>query len=134
MTQARCEEWFRLKIKLVLHLMPQLIHSEKYITMTLVKLNLYFFILKPRNFNILQRSMTKSTVRKEVDAVCTCEQHQRACVSDQVEMRTLQMAPEGPMLLELTDLSSRSLRARWTAPPRPNGNLSYTLYYKSPGF
>uniref|UniRef100_A0A3Q4AAY9 Uncharacterized protein n=1 Tax=Mola mola TaxID=94237 RepID=A0A3Q4AAY9_MOLML len=48
-----------------------------------------------------------------------------------VEARTLEMAPEGPILLELTDLSSRSLRARWTAPPRPNGNLSYTLYYKS---
>ncbi|XP_070688414.1 usherin [Pempheris klunzingeri] len=48
-----------------------------------------------------------------------------------VEMRTLQMAPEGPILLELTNQSSRSLRARWTAPPRPNGNLSYTLYYKS---
>ncbi|XP_059204973.1 usherin [Centropristis striata] len=48
-----------------------------------------------------------------------------------VEMRTLEMAPEGPILLELTNQSSRSLRARWTAPPRPNGNLSYTLYYKS---
>ncbi|TDH17235.1 hypothetical protein EPR50_G00006290 [Perca flavescens] len=48
-----------------------------------------------------------------------------------VEMRTLEMAPEGPLLLELTNQSSRSLRARWTAPPRPNGNLSYTLYYKS---
>ncbi|XP_030271338.1 usherin [Sparus aurata] len=48
-----------------------------------------------------------------------------------VEIRTLQMAPEGPILLELTNQSSRSLRARWTAPPRPNGNLSYTLYYKS---
>ncbi|XP_068431767.1 usherin [Clinocottus analis] len=48
-----------------------------------------------------------------------------------VEMRTLQMAPEGPILLQLTNQSSRSLRARWTAPPRPNGNLSYTLYYKS---
>nr|XP_046239587.1 usherin [Scatophagus argus] len=48
-----------------------------------------------------------------------------------VEMRTLEMAPDGPILLELTNQSSRSLRARWTAPPRPNGNLSYTLYYKS---
>nr|XP_040024120.1 usherin isoform X2 [Gasterosteus aculeatus aculeatus] len=48
-----------------------------------------------------------------------------------VEVRTLQMAPEGPILLELTNQSSRSLRARWTAPPRPNGNLGYTLYYKS---
>uniref|UniRef100_UPI0037E7E888 usherin n=1 Tax=Semicossyphus pulcher TaxID=241346 RepID=UPI0037E7E888 len=48
-----------------------------------------------------------------------------------VELRTLQMAPEGPILLELTNHSSRSLRARWTAPPRPNGNLSYTVYYKS---
>ncbi|XP_008295345.1 usherin-like, partial [Stegastes partitus] len=48
-----------------------------------------------------------------------------------VEMRTLEMAPEGPILLELTNQSSRSLRARWTAPPRPNGNLSYTLYCKS---
>ncbi|XP_047436500.1 usherin [Mugil cephalus] len=48
-----------------------------------------------------------------------------------VEMRTLEMAPEGPILLELTNQSSRSVRARWTAPPRANGNLSYTLYYKS---
>uniref|UniRef100_A0A3B4TAI5 Usherin n=1 Tax=Seriola dumerili TaxID=41447 RepID=A0A3B4TAI5_SERDU len=48
-------------------------------------------------------------------------------------VRTLEMAPEGPILLELTNQSSRSLRARWTAPPRPNGNLSYTLYYKSIG-
>ncbi|XP_051795531.1 usherin [Acanthochromis polyacanthus] len=48
-----------------------------------------------------------------------------------VEMHTLEMAPEGPILLELTNQSSRSIRARWTAPPRPNGNLSYTLYYKS---
>lgn len=52
---------------------------------------------------------------------------------NQVEVRTLQMAPEGPILLELTNQSSRSLRARWTAPPRPNGNLGYTLYYKSKG-
>ncbi|KAM7406312.1 hypothetical protein PAMP_000697 [Pampus punctatissimus] len=48
-----------------------------------------------------------------------------------VEMHTLEMAPEGPILLKLTNHSSRSVRARWTAPPRPNGNLSYTLYYKS---
>ncbi|KAM3876945.1 usherin [Diretmus argenteus] len=48
-----------------------------------------------------------------------------------VEMRTLEKAPVGPVLLELTNQSSRSLRARWTAPPRPNGNLSYTLHYKS---
>ncbi|KAM3624776.1 uncharacterized protein V6R79_001428 [Siganus canaliculatus] len=48
-----------------------------------------------------------------------------------VEMRTLEMAPEGPVLLELTNQSSRSLRARWMAPPRPNGNLSYTLYHRS---
>ncbi|XP_039982949.1 usherin [Xiphias gladius] len=48
-----------------------------------------------------------------------------------VEMYTLEMAPEGPILLEMTNQSSRSLRARWTPPPRPNGNLSYTLYYKS---
>ncbi|XP_029001116.1 usherin isoform X2 [Betta splendens] len=48
-----------------------------------------------------------------------------------VEMRTSEMAPEGPILLELTNQSSRSIRARWTPPPRPNGNLSYTLYYKS---
>uniref|UniRef100_A0A3Q3B8L8 Usher syndrome 2A (autosomal recessive, mild) n=1 Tax=Kryptolebias marmoratus TaxID=37003 RepID=A0A3Q3B8L8_KRYMA len=50
-----------------------------------------------------------------------------------VEMRTLEMAPEGPMLLELTNQSSRSVRARWTAPPRANGNVSYTLYYRSKG-
>nr|XP_054587843.1 usherin [Nothobranchius furzeri] len=48
-----------------------------------------------------------------------------------VETRTLEMAPEGPVLLELTNQSSRSLRARWTVPPRANGNLSYMLYYKS---
>ncbi|KAJ0056625.1 hypothetical protein NL108_010576 [Boleophthalmus pectinirostris] len=47
------------------------------------------------------------------------------------EMHTLEMAPEGPILLELTNHSSRSVRVRWTAPPRPNGNLTYTLYYKS---
>ncbi|KAM9860567.1 LOW QUALITY PROTEIN: usherin [Aulostomus maculatus] len=50
-----------------------------------------------------------------------------------VEMHTLEMAPEGPVLLELTNQSSRSLRARWTAPPRPNGNLRYTVFYKSKG-
>ncbi|XP_035991625.1 usherin [Fundulus heteroclitus] len=48
-----------------------------------------------------------------------------------VESHTLEMAPEGPILLELTNQSSRHLRARWTAPPRANGNLHYTLYYKS---
>uniref|UniRef100_A0A3B3X6F7 Usher syndrome 2A (autosomal recessive, mild) n=1 Tax=Poecilia mexicana TaxID=48701 RepID=A0A3B3X6F7_9TELE len=48
-----------------------------------------------------------------------------------VESHTLEMAPEGPVLLELANQSSRSLRARWTAPPRANGNLRYSLYYKS---
>ncbi|KAM4602923.1 usherin [Polymixia lowei] len=48
-----------------------------------------------------------------------------------VEMHTLEMAPVGAILLELNNQSSRALRARWTAPHRPNGNLSYTLYYKS---
>ncbi|TWW67416.1 Usherin Usher syndrome type IIa protein [Takifugu flavidus] len=48
-----------------------------------------------------------------------------------VEARTLEMAPEGAVLLELNHVSSRSLRARWTAPSRPNGNLIYTLHYKS---
>ncbi|KAG7481797.1 usherin [Solea senegalensis] len=48
-----------------------------------------------------------------------------------VEVRTLEMVPEGPILLELTNQSSRSVRARWTAPPRPNGNLRYTVHYKS---
>nr|XP_057944950.1 usherin isoform X3 [Doryrhamphus excisus] len=50
-----------------------------------------------------------------------------------VETHTLEMAPEGPMMLELTNQSSRSLRARWTAPPRPNGNMRYTLYHHSQG-
>ncbi|KAF6731117.1 Usherin, partial [Oryzias melastigma] len=50
-----------------------------------------------------------------------------------VEMRTLESAPEGPLLLELTNQSARSLQARWTAPPRANGHLNYTLYYKSKG-
>lgn len=48
-------------------------------------------------------------------------------------MRTLESAPEGPLLLELTNQSARSLQARWTAPPRANGHLNYTLYYKSKG-
>ncbi|XP_061132682.1 usherin [Syngnathus typhle] len=48
-----------------------------------------------------------------------------------VEVRTLEMAPEGPILLELTNHSSRSLRARWTAPPRPNGYMSYSLHQRS---
>ncbi|KAM4744035.1 usherin isoform 2-T2 [Anableps anableps] len=47
-----------------------------------------------------------------------------------MESYTLEMAPEGPILLELTNQSSRSLRARWTAPPRAYGNLHYTLHYK----
>ncbi|XP_068597953.1 usherin [Brachionichthys hirsutus] len=51
--------------------------------------------------------------------------------NNQVEMRTLEMVPEGPILLELTNHSSRSVRARWAGPPRPNGNLSYKIYYKS---
>ncbi|XP_061735051.1 usherin isoform X2 [Nerophis ophidion] len=50
-----------------------------------------------------------------------------------VEVRTLEMAPEGPILLELTNQSSRSLKSHWTAPPRPNGNMSYTLYYRRQG-
>lgn len=50
-----------------------------------------------------------------------------------MEARTLESAPDGPLLLELNHVSSRSLRARWTAPPRPNGNLVYTLLYKSKG-
>lgn len=53
--------------------------------------------------------------------------------SNQVEARTLEMAPEGAVLLELNHVSSRSLRAHWTAPSRPNGNLIYTLHYKSKG-
>lgn len=53
--------------------------------------------------------------------------------SNQVEARTLEMAPEGAVLLELNHVSSRALRARWTAPSRPNGNLIYTLHYKSKG-
>ncbi|CAG11041.1 unnamed protein product, partial [Tetraodon nigroviridis] len=48
-----------------------------------------------------------------------------------VEARTLETAPEGAVLLELSDVSSRSLRARWTTPARPNGNLIYTLYYRN---
>lgn len=48
-------------------------------------------------------------------------------------MYTLEKAPEGPILLEVADVSSRSLRARWTPPPRPHGNLSYALHYKSKG-
>uniref|UniRef100_A0A667ZN39 Usherin n=1 Tax=Myripristis murdjan TaxID=586833 RepID=A0A667ZN39_9TELE len=50
-----------------------------------------------------------------------------------VEVHTLETAPEGPVLLELTNQSSRTLRARWTAPPRPNGSLNYTLHYTSKG-
>uniref|UniRef100_A0A3Q2FNI0 Usherin-like n=1 Tax=Cyprinodon variegatus TaxID=28743 RepID=A0A3Q2FNI0_CYPVA len=46
-----------------------------------------------------------------------------------VEAHTLEMAPEGPILLELTNQSSRSLRARWTSPPRPNGNIHYKLFH-----
>uniref|UniRef100_A0A672FK37 Usher syndrome 2A (autosomal recessive, mild) n=1 Tax=Salarias fasciatus TaxID=181472 RepID=A0A672FK37_SALFA len=45
------------------------------------------------------------------------------------EFRTLELAPEGPILLEMANQSSRSLRARWMAPPRANGNLSYTSIY-----
>ncbi|XP_074481361.1 usherin [Sebastes fasciatus] len=80
----------------------------------------------PRNF-VVERLSPWSRHILRLQA-CTAQ----ACgKGPMVEVHTLQMAPEGPILLELTNHSSRSVRARWTAPPRPNGNLSYTLYYKS---
>ncbi|CAL8351742.1 unnamed protein product [Merluccius merluccius] len=48
-----------------------------------------------------------------------------------VEMRTQETPPVGAVLLDMTNQSSRALRARWTRPARPNGNLSYTLHFQS---
>ncbi|KAM6979899.1 usherin [Aplochiton taeniatus] len=38
-----------------------------------------------------------------------------------------------PVFLELTNDGPRSLRARWTPPPRANGNVSYSLLYTPTG-
>lgn len=66
-------------------------------------------------------------------SVCFCSCIILRLNSNQVEARTHEMAPEGAVLLELNHVSARSLRARWTAPPRPNGNIIYTLHYQSKG-
>uniref|UniRef100_A0AAY4ADY9 Usher syndrome type IIa protein homolog n=1 Tax=Denticeps clupeoides TaxID=299321 RepID=A0AAY4ADY9_9TELE len=46
-----------------------------------------------------------------------------------VEARTLEMAPVGSVALEVLSESPNSVRARWQAPAKPNGNLTYTLLF-----
>ncbi|KAJ7988957.1 hypothetical protein DPEC_G00314570 [Dallia pectoralis] len=46
-----------------------------------------------------------------------------------VETRTLEMAPVGPLVLQTDTEGPRSLRAKWSQPAKPNGNISYTLLF-----
>ncbi|MBN3306045.1 USH2A protein, partial [Amia calva] len=46
-----------------------------------------------------------------------------------VESRTLEAAPEGTVDLEVVSEGSRSVRAKWMSPARPNGLLTYTLLF-----
>ncbi|KAK6307053.1 hypothetical protein J4Q44_G00222010 [Coregonus suidteri] len=50
-----------------------------------------------------------------------------------VERRTLEMAPVGPVVLEVGSEGPTSLRAKWSQPAKPNGNITYTLLYSHTG-
>ena len=75
--------------------------------------------------------------RKGDNAVCVYAWHfpvthcVRVCY--QVERRTLESAPIGPVFLELSNESPRSVKAKWMGPARPHGNMNYTLFYTLTG-
>ncbi|XP_063040160.1 usherin [Engraulis encrasicolus] len=46
-----------------------------------------------------------------------------------VWVRTLESAPEGDVELEMLSNGPSAVKARWTAPANPNGNLTYTLLF-----
>uniref|UniRef100_A0A8C7Q6N4 Usher syndrome 2A (autosomal recessive, mild) n=1 Tax=Oncorhynchus mykiss TaxID=8022 RepID=A0A8C7Q6N4_ONCMY len=50
-----------------------------------------------------------------------------------VERRTLEMAPVGPVVLEVDSEGPTSLRAKWSQPATPSGNITYTLLTKGIG-
>ncbi|XP_016124971.1 usherin [Sinocyclocheilus grahami] len=50
-----------------------------------------------------------------------------------VEGRTLEMPPAGHMTLDVLSETPHSVRAKWEAPAKPNGNLTYTVLFTGPG-
>ncbi|XP_076156222.1 usherin [Alosa pseudoharengus] len=46
-----------------------------------------------------------------------------------VEVRTLELAPVGSVALEVLSDSPHAVKAKWQAPAKPNGNLTYTLLF-----
>ncbi len=51
----------------------------------------------------------------------------------QVEGRTSEMAPAGHVTLYVLSETPHSVRAKWEAPAKPNGNLTYTVLFTGPG-
>uniref|UniRef100_A0A671RF78 Usherin-like n=1 Tax=Sinocyclocheilus anshuiensis TaxID=1608454 RepID=A0A671RF78_9TELE len=49
-----------------------------------------------------------------------------------VEGRTLEMPPAGHMTLDVLSETPHSVRAKWEAPAKPNGNLTYTVLFTGP--
>uniref|UniRef100_A0A8C1J3X3 Usherin n=1 Tax=Cyprinus carpio TaxID=7962 RepID=A0A8C1J3X3_CYPCA len=50
-----------------------------------------------------------------------------------VEGRTLETPPAGHMSLYVLSETPHSVRAKWEAPAKPNGNLTYTVLFTGPG-
>ncbi|KAK7153113.1 hypothetical protein R3I93_011118 [Phoxinus phoxinus] len=50
-----------------------------------------------------------------------------------VESRTLEMPPIGQVTLYVFSETPHSVRAKWDAPAKPNGNLTYTVLFTGPG-
>ncbi|RXN19458.1 usherin [Labeo rohita] len=50
-----------------------------------------------------------------------------------VEGRTLEMPPVGHVTLYVLSETPHSVRAKWEAPAKPNGNLTYTVLFTGPG-
>ncbi len=46
------------------------------------------------------------------------------------QARTQEKEPEGTVGLEAEVLGPRTVRARWTAPTEPNGNVYYNVYFE----
>ncbi|RXN20724.1 usherin [Labeo rohita] len=51
-----------------------------------------------------------------------------------VEGRTLEMPPVGHVTLYVLSETPHSVRAKWEAPAKPNGNLTYTVLFTGPGW
>ncbi|KAL0969312.1 hypothetical protein UPYG_G00225390 [Umbra pygmaea] len=46
-----------------------------------------------------------------------------------VNARTMEMTPGGPVVLQADAQGAHAVRAKWSQPARPNGNITYTLLY-----